>query len=181
MRNRTGCAAPAQTDDGYRGIWYMNQPTGDEYKFKYSGGLGTYPQQHTPIAIYRLRRIRRSFATAATTASRQAKELACMVSYFDHATGQVPRPRIVVVQADGRRPRESDAADRRMRATSGCFAARTARRRIRTSFAARPYSIDEFEQVARTNFSYSQPWFVPGEDFCFCTHGTRTAGGCCIG
>jgi len=27
--------------DGYRGIWYMNQPSGDEFVYKYSGGLGT--------------------------------------------------------------------------------------------------------------------------------------------
>lgn len=39
-------------DDGYRGIWYANQPSQDEYKYKYSGGFATYPQQHAPIAIY---------------------------------------------------------------------------------------------------------------------------------
>jgi hypothetical protein len=32
-----------QSEDGYRGIWYYNQPTKDEYKFKYSGGFATYP------------------------------------------------------------------------------------------------------------------------------------------
>ena len=41
-----------QVGDGYRGIWYMNQPTKDEYHYKYSGGYATYPQQHVPIAIY---------------------------------------------------------------------------------------------------------------------------------
>src|SRR4051794_29189093 len=46
---------PAQAErlpvaDGYRGIWYFNQPSGDEYK--YSGGFATYPQQHVPIAWY---------------------------------------------------------------------------------------------------------------------------------
>ena len=30
-----------------------------------------------------------------------------------------------------------------------------------------PYSIDEFEEVLRTNFSYSQPHVVPGEGFLF--------------
>ncbi len=45
-------AAPAEQADGYRGIWYMNQSTGDEYKYKYSGGFATYPQQQEPIAIY---------------------------------------------------------------------------------------------------------------------------------
>ena len=44
-------AAPAECTDGYRGIWYMNQPTGDEYAYKYSGGFATYPQQQEPIAI----------------------------------------------------------------------------------------------------------------------------------
>lgn len=24
--------------NGYRGIWYYNQPTGDRYVYKYSGG-----------------------------------------------------------------------------------------------------------------------------------------------
>jgi hypothetical protein len=27
-------------DTGYRGIWYMNQKSNDEYVYKYSGGLG---------------------------------------------------------------------------------------------------------------------------------------------
>ena len=56
---QTSTAPPAGNDDlttqivdGYRGIWYMNQPTGDQYAYKYSGGFGTYPQQHAPIAIY---------------------------------------------------------------------------------------------------------------------------------
>jgi hypothetical protein len=39
--------------DGYRGIWYMNQRTEDEYRFKYSGGLGTYCAKHSPFAVYR--------------------------------------------------------------------------------------------------------------------------------
>ena len=42
-----------QKDDGYRGIWYMNQPSGDEYVYKYSGGLGTYCAKHQPFAVYR--------------------------------------------------------------------------------------------------------------------------------
>ena len=42
-----------QKDTGYRGIWYYNQPSGDEYVYKYSGGLGTYCAKHRPFAIYR--------------------------------------------------------------------------------------------------------------------------------
>ena len=38
--------------DGYRGVWYQNQPLKSEYKFKYSGGLGTYCAKHKPFAIH---------------------------------------------------------------------------------------------------------------------------------
>ena len=30
-----------------------------------------------------------------------------------------------------------------------------------------PYSIDAFERIATTNFSYSQPWHLPGRGFFF--------------
>ena len=47
MSRGAPAAAPGSgilgVDDGYRGIWYFNQPTKDEYKFKYSGGMATYP------------------------------------------------------------------------------------------------------------------------------------------
>jgi hypothetical protein len=38
-------------DDGYRGIWYFNQPSNDECRYKYSGGFATYPQQQLPFAM----------------------------------------------------------------------------------------------------------------------------------
>ena len=41
-----------EKDTGYRGIWYMNQPSNDEYVYKYSGGLGTYCAKHQPFAVY---------------------------------------------------------------------------------------------------------------------------------
>src|ERR1041385_3031750 len=65
--------------DGYRGIWYMNQPVKDEYHYKYSGGFATYPQQHVPIAIYS-KAANKTFFVYGGTTSKQ-KELACMVSY----------------------------------------------------------------------------------------------------
>jgi hypothetical protein len=30
----------------------MNEPLDNEYKYKFSVGLATYPQQHIPLAIY---------------------------------------------------------------------------------------------------------------------------------
>src|SRR6187397_2663845 len=89
-------AAPLERADGYRGIWYSNQSTGDEYKYKYSGGFATYPQQHVPIAIYSAAANKTFFCYGGSTG--RPKELACMVSYFDHDTRQVPRPRVVLVK-----------------------------------------------------------------------------------
>ena len=85
---------PLPADDGYRGIWYMNQPSKDEYKYKYSGGYATYPQQHIPIAIYSKEADKTFFVYGGTVKGKQ--ELLHMVSYYDHATGTVPRPRILL-------------------------------------------------------------------------------------
>ena len=101
-----------QTDDGYRGIWYYNQPTKDEYKYKYSGGFATYPQQHAPIAIY-CKEVDKTFFVYGGTTARSAKdkqELLHMVSYYDHKTGQVPRPRILLNKHTDRRARQPDLA-----------------------------------------------------------------------
>src|SRR5262245_61630366 len=91
-------ADPLPTDDGYRGIWYFNQSTKDEYRYKYRGGMATYPQQHAPIAIYSPQANKTFFVYGGTTArsADDKQELLHMVSYFDHATGQVPRPRILL-------------------------------------------------------------------------------------
>src|SRR5438094_465600 len=83
--------------DGYRGIWYSNTATKDEYKFKYSGGFATYPQQHIPIAIYAKEVNKTFFVFGGTTDAENHKpQLLHMVSYFDHATGTVPRPTILL-------------------------------------------------------------------------------------
>ena len=39
-------------ENGYRGVWYYNGPSHDEYVYKYSGGLGTYCDKHNPFAVY---------------------------------------------------------------------------------------------------------------------------------
>lgn len=153
------------TADGYRGIWYMNQPTGDEFRYKYSGGLGTYPQQHVPIAIYSEPANKTFFCYGGSTG--KPNELACMVSYFDHAIGKVPRPRTVLVKATG------DAHENptlQIDSAGHLWMFCNSHGPAQNSYIFRsvaPYSIEEFEQVARTNFSYSQPWLIPGRGFLF--------------
>jgi hypothetical protein len=164
---------PAKTADGYRGIWYSNQPTGDEYRYKYSGGLGTYPQQHAPIAVYSGAANKTFFCYGGSTG--KANELACMVSYFDHVTGTVPRPREVLVKST------NDAHENptlQIDESGHLWVFCNTHGPANNSYIIRgikPYSIDAFEQIVRTNFSYSQPWIVPNRGFLF-LH-TRYQGG----
>jgi hypothetical protein len=163
--NETVWASPAEIADGYRGIWYLNQSTGDEYKYKYSGGFATYPQQQEPIAIYSSAANKTFFVYGGST--RKPKELAEMVSYFDHATGQVPRPRVLMIK------KTDDAHENpvlQIDDSGHIWVFCSTHGPANNSYIFRsvaPYSVDEFEQITRTNFSYSEPWYVPGEGFLF--------------
>lgn len=158
-----------QPDNGYRGIWYYNQPTKDEFKFKYSGGMATYPQQHAPIAIF-CKEVNKTFFVYGGTTARSPtdkQELLHMVSYYDHATGRVPRPRILLnKQTDDAHDNPTLQVDDQghlwiFSASHGTGRPSYVHRSVR------PYDIDEFERVLVTNFSYTQPWRVPGEGFLF--------------
>jgi hypothetical protein len=170
-----------EPDDGYRGIWYYNQPISNEYKFKYSGGFATYPYQHAPIAIY-CKEVEKTFFVYGGTTARSAQdkqELLHMVSYFDHKTGMVPKPRILLNKQTG------DAHDNptlQVDDRGHLWIFSSSHGTGRPSFihrSVKPWSIDEFERVLVTNFSYTQPWYVPGEGFLF-LH-TRYGGGRPVG
>ena len=158
-----------ECDEGYRGIWYYNQPTKDEYKYKYSGGFATYPQQHEPIAIYCKEAGKTFFVFGGTTArsGSDKQELLHMVSYYDHKTGEVPRPRILLNK------HTSDAHDNptlQIDSQGYLWIFSAAHGSSRPAFihrSTKPYSIDEFQRVAVTNFSYTQPWYIPGDGFLF--------------
>ena len=160
-------AAPgAVQDDGYRGIWYFNQPSNDEYVYKYSGGFATYPQQHAPIAIYSREANKTFFCYGGTTPGRH-DELVHMVSYYDHATGRVPRPTLLLNK------QTSDAHDNPvMSIDAGGYiwifsAAHGTSRPAYIHKSRRPYSVDEFDPIAETNYSYPQPWYVSARGFLF--------------
>jgi hypothetical protein len=151
--------------DGYRGIWYMNQPTKDAFKYKYSGGFATYPQQHIPIAVHVPAAQKTFFVYGGTVPGRQ--ELLHMVSYFDHRTKTVPRPAILLNK------KTEDAHDNPVLSIDDAghlWIFSNAHGTGRPSYLHRsvePYSIDAFEKVWETNFSYGQPWHVPGKGFLF--------------
>jgi hypothetical protein len=157
------------TADGYRGIWYSVGATKNEYKFKYSGGFATYPQQQEPIAIYR-KEVNKTFFCYGGTTARDGKgkqDLLHMVSYFDHNTGEVPRPTILLDKHTG------DAHDNPTMAIDDAgyiWIFSSSHGTSRPSFinrSAKPYSIEKFEQITQTNFSYTEPWYEPGRGFLF--------------
>lgn len=156
---------PLPVDDGYRGIWYMNQPSKDEFKYKYSGGFATYPQQHLPIAIYSKEAYKTFFVYGGTVKGKQ--ELLHLVSYYDHATGEVPRPRILLNK------KTDDAHDNptlQIDDAGHLWIFSNAHGTTRPAYlhrSVKPYSIEAFERILDTNFSYSQPWYLPSQGFLF--------------
>ena len=167
-------------DTGYRGIWYMNQPSGDEYVYKYSGGLGTYCAKHKPFAIY-CDKVEKTFFCYGGTTTDSNRKLLHMVSYYDHKTGMVPRPTILLDK------KTSDAHDNPVISVDGegcIWIFSTSHGTSRPSYvhkSTEPYDINEFEQVNVTkienshqvpmrNFSYMQPWHIKDKGFvCFFT------------
>ena len=154
---------PLRTDDGYRGVWYLMQKMGDYYK--YSGGLGTYPQQIRPLAVYAPEVRKTFFVYGGTVKGRQ--HLLHMISYYDHARGVVPRPRILM---DKKTADAHDNPSLAIDADGHLWVFSNAHGTARPAYiwrSVKPYDIDRFEQVLETNFSYGQPWWVPGKGFMF--------------
>lgn len=162
--------APAKADDldpqlgdGYRGIWFMDSPSGAPYHYKYSGGFATYPQQHAPIAIHVPAQAKTFFVFggSAGAVSEKDDELQHMVSYFDHATGTVPRP-VRLLQK-----RTQDAHDNPTLSIDDAgylYVFSSAHGTWRPAYlhrSKRPYDITEWELLETTNFSYPQPWYLP--------------------
>ena len=175
-----------QKDTGYRGIWYMNQPVNTEYVYKYSGGLGTYCAHHQPFAVHCPAANKTFFCYGGTTGD-SFTHLLHMVSCYDHATGTVPRPTILLdKQTDDAHDNPVIAVD----AEGYIWIFSTSHGASRPSYIHRsrkPYDIDAFDRVDAvetvgdkevpiTNFSYMQAWFVPGKGFqCFLTRYNQPA------
>ncbi|MFH1743963.1 MAG: BNR-4 repeat-containing protein [bacterium] len=152
--------------EGYRGIWYMNQPSKDEYRYKYSGGLGTYCAKHHPMAQYAPEADKTFFVYGGTKGVGTSESLLIMISYFDHKTGLVPKPAILM---------EKGTEDAHHNPTltidkSGHIWVFVSSHGKESGFiwkSTDPYSIDSFEQIAQKEFTYPQPWYYDGFGFMF--------------
>jgi len=175
---QAGLAPPPELNTkapGYQGLWYFNQPSKDEYVYKYSGGLATYTADHIPMAIYAKDANKTFFVYGGSGGGANGRGLLEMVSYYDHASGRVPRPTILIDK------QTNDAHDNPVLAIDAqgrlwVFAAAHGTARPAYVFRSRkPYDIDGFELIEKTNFSYPQPWHFDGRGFLF-LH-TRYRGG----
>ena len=164
---KTGDLLICRKDTGYRGIWYSNQAQGDEYVFKYSGGLGTYCAKHRPFAIYAPEVDKTFFCYGGTEGEGSKRTLLHMVSYYDHKTGMVPKPLILLDK------HTDDAHDNPVMSIDDkgyIWIFSSSHGTGRPSFVSvskKPYSIDDFQLVQITNFSYTQPYYLEGQGFFF--------------
>jgi len=139
------------------------------------GGLGTYCAKHKPFAIY-CPEVDKTFFCYGGTTGDSNRELLHMVSYFDHATGTVPRPTILLDK------QTSDAHDNpviSLDADGHVWIFSTSHGTARPSYihrSVKPYDIEVFEQVPATrladgrreritNFSYMQVSHSAGDRF----------------
>ena len=151
--------------NGYNGIWYFNQPQDNEYVYKYSGGLGTYCAKHIPFAVYSPEANKTFFVYGG--AKGDNKSLLHMISYYDHETGLVPRPTILLDK------KTTDAHDNPVLSMDKdgylwvfCSSHGTSRP-SHILKSVRPFDIDEFTCVRTTNFSYPQIWRLDEGGFLF--------------
>jgi BNR repeat-containing family member len=150
--------------DGYRGIWYMNEKVGGEYVYKYSGGFATYPQWHAPVAIHAPAVQKTFFVLGGSrgVVSESGDRLVHLVGAFDHRTGEVSRPvRLLDKQTE-------DAHDNPVLSIDGAghlwvfSAAHGTSRPAYIHRSRQPYDLSAWELVQTSNFSYPQPWYLPG-------------------
>ena len=155
--------------------------------FHVSGAFGLYGAKQRPHAVYCEEAEKTFFCWGGTTPEGQQKvadtirqkrqnrslplrwgpnQLLHMISYYDHRTGTVPRPTVLLDKwcgdtHDG--PVLLVDAEGYIWIFSPSHGDFTTPSYIHRS--SRPYSIDRFETIVTTLYSYPQPWYAPGEGF----------------
>jgi len=149
--------------DGYRGIWYsIGQDKG--FGPKYSGGLGTYPANMVPMAVYDEVSDTTWFVYGGTTAESN-KDLQIMIGAWHHSDDTVSRP--TTVRDSGglsdahANPSMTIGPDGHLyiaSATRHSFEGRIYR-------SLRPRDHSEFEVVYTGYIAYPQFWYHPSHGF----------------
>ncbi len=142
--------------NGYKGIWFtLGQFS--EYGDKYSGGLGTYTAKHRPLAIY-APEVKKTFFVYGGTRDAEEKYLLCMVSYFDHKTGMVPKPTVVHDKQGVDDPHDDPSIAMDNQGYIWVFVSGRGQRRPGYKYRSdRPYDITSFSQITEEEMTYPQP------------------------
>ena len=155
-----------ETVDGYRGIWFDLGQASD-YGSKYSGGLGTYTMKHIPMAIYSPV-VGKTFFVYGGTPSDDRKYLLCMIGCYDHATGMLQKPRIVMDKgvlgvAD---PHDDPTVQIDRDGYVWVFVAGRSNKRNGVRYRSRkPYDITSFQYVNEDIMAYPQVMYHPDKGF----------------
>lgn len=157
-----------ETVDGYRGIWFdLGQATA--YGSKYCGGLGTYTMKHIPMAIYSKESDRTFFVYGGTPAE-DKKYLQCMIGCYDHSTGMLQKPRVVMDKGvDGvNDPHDDPTVQLDKDGYVWVFVSgRSTKRDGRVYRSMRPYDITAFEMVSEFEMAYPQIMYNEDKGFFF--------------
>jgi hypothetical protein len=152
--------------DGFRGIWFdLGQRS--EYGSKYSGGLGTYTANHVPMAHY-VTEAHRTYLTWGGTPAADQRRLQIVVSYYDHSTGNVARPVIVMDKSPVDDPHDNGSLSIDDEGHLWIFVSGRGNNRLGSVFRSKePHSIDEWVRLPDWEFTYPQPWWFESKGFLF--------------
>jgi hypothetical protein len=131
------------------------------------GGLGTYTSSHVPIAIYSAK-VNKTFFVYGGTTNKDEKHLLIMLSYYDHATKQVPKPVIVYDKVGVDDPHDNASLSIDENGYIWIFVSGRNTSRPGILFKSlKPFSIDGFEKIKEAEMTYPQPWWIPGKGFLY--------------
>lgn len=154
--------------DGYRGIWFeLGQKS--EYGDKYSGGLGTYTSNHVPMAVY-APAVDKTFFVYGGTPAADKRQLLAMVSCYDHRTGTVPRPVVVLDKTPVDDPHDDPSINIDEHGHLWVLVSGRGRTRPGSIFRSRePYNIEGLDLIAEQEFTYPQLYIEDGRFLLLCT------------
>ena len=160
--------APAETIDGYRSIWYtLGSVLNPDWGPKYSGAFGTYTMKHIPVAVY-APKANKTFFVYGGTRNENSTNLLCMIGCYDHATGQLQKPRVVCdktpLGVDDPHDNPTVQIDRYGYVWVFVSGRANARPGIRYR-SIRPYDITAFEHINESTMSYPQVFYDPEKGF----------------
>lgn len=155
-----------ETVDGYRGAWYDLGQASD-YGSKYSGGLGTYTMKHIPMAVY-APAVDRTYFVYGGNPAKGNLYLQCMIGCYDHATGLLQKPRVVMDKgAIGvSDPHDNPTVQIDADGYVWVFVAGRANHRLGKRYRSiRPYDITAFDLVSEEVMAYPQVFYQRDNGF----------------